>query len=74
MVALDHTEHTEEHISDEEAARRIQKGDIEVFGILLDRYEQSFSRYGKKFFIAEKKISRTLFRMCLSVHMKTYKF
>ena len=36
-------------ITDEEIARRVQKGDREAFGILVDRYEAKIQRYGRKF-------------------------
>lgn len=36
-------------VSDEEIARRVQAGDKEVFGILVDRYEEKLMRYGRKF-------------------------
>ena len=35
--------------SDEEIAEAVQKGDHESFGILVERYEQKISRYGRKF-------------------------
>ncbi len=41
------------HITDEEAATRVQVGDKEAFGILVERYEEKLVRYGGKF------ISRT---------------
>ena len=41
------TAHT--HDSDEAIARLVQGGDIEAFGILVDRYEQKLLRYGRKF-------------------------
>ncbi|MES2986097.1 MAG: RNA polymerase sigma factor [Patescibacteria group bacterium] len=37
------------HISDEELAVRIQKGDSECFGVLMDRYTEKLTRYGKRF-------------------------
>ncbi|HVV38950.1 MAG TPA: RNA polymerase sigma factor [Candidatus Paceibacterota bacterium] len=35
--------------TDEELARRVQSGDKEVFGALMERYEQKLLRYGAKF-------------------------
>jgi RNA polymerase sigma-70 factor (ECF subfamily) len=40
---------TELQLTDEEIAVRIQKGDADVFGVLVDRYEQKLLRYGTKF-------------------------
>ena len=36
-------------LSDEEIALRVQKGEKELFGVLMERYEQKLSRYGRKF-------------------------
>ena len=36
-------------ISDEDAARRVQEGDIDAFGIIVDRYEPKLMRYGRRF-------------------------
>ena len=36
-------------ISDEDAARRVQSGDIDAFGIIVDRYEEKLRRYGRRF-------------------------
>jgi RNA polymerase sigma-70 factor, ECF subfamily len=36
--------------SDEEIAIEVQKGDIQSFGLLLDRYEKKMLRYARKFF------------------------
>lgn len=35
--------------SDEHIVSRVQEGDVEAFGILVDRYEQKLLRYGRKF-------------------------
>lgn len=35
--------------TDEEIARLVQSGNIELFGILIERYEEKMLRYGKKF-------------------------
>lgn len=37
-------------LSDELLAGQVQKGDAEMFGVLVERYEQKLSRYGRKFF------------------------
>jgi RNA polymerase sigma-70 factor (ECF subfamily) len=37
------------HIADEELATRVQKGDSECFGVLMERYAEKLTRYGKKF-------------------------
>jgi RNA polymerase sigma-70 factor (ECF subfamily) len=40
---------THENPTDEEIALRVQQGDSEIFGVLVDRYEQKLLRYGRKF-------------------------
>lgn len=35
--------------TDEEIARRVQAGDLEAFGVLVERYEEKLTRYGRKF-------------------------
>ena len=37
------------HISDEELAIRIQKGDNECFSVIMERYTEKLTRYGKRF-------------------------
>ena len=37
------------HMSDEEVAMLVQKGEQEQFGILVERYEEKLLRYGRKF-------------------------
>ena len=36
-------------LTDEEVAARVQKGEQELFGMLMERYEPKLSRYGRKF-------------------------
>ena len=36
-------------LTDEEIAKRVQGGDIDSFGVLIERYEERITRYGKKF-------------------------
>lgn len=43
------TEEPNTALSDEEIAKRVQGGDQELFGTLMERYEAKLSRYGQKF-------------------------
>ncbi len=43
------SEHT-----DEEIAKKVQGGDRELFGILVERYEKKLLRYAKKFLVAHE--------------------
>ncbi len=36
--------------SDKEIARLVQEGEKELFGIIIDRYEDKLTRYGWRFF------------------------
>jgi RNA polymerase sigma-70 factor (ECF subfamily) len=36
-------------LTDEEIAVRVQKGDTQAFGVLVERYEEKLKRYGRKF-------------------------
>jgi RNA polymerase sigma-70 factor (ECF subfamily) len=45
--------------TDEEIATRVQKGDREAFGVLIERYEQKLTRYGRKF-LSEREDVRDL--------------
>ncbi|MFZ3074163.1 MAG: RNA polymerase sigma factor [Minisyncoccales bacterium] len=38
-----------EELTDEEIARRAQKGDVESFSLLVGRYEKKITRYARKF-------------------------
>jgi len=42
-------DHAYAQLTDEELAVRVQKGDKEVFGVLMERYEAKLLRYGAKF-------------------------
>jgi RNA polymerase sigma-70 factor (ECF subfamily) len=43
------TEARDTALTDEEIAARVQRGEQELFGMLMERYEQKLSRYGRKF-------------------------
>jgi RNA polymerase sigma-70 factor (ECF subfamily) len=40
-------------MSDEEVAERVQRGETDALGILIDRYEAKLKRYAKKFLLFE---------------------
>lgn len=43
-------------LTDEEIALRVQAGAVDIFGILVDRYEQKLLRYGRKFLSRQEDI------------------
>ncbi len=42
-------DHMHPNASDEELALRVQKGDTDVFGVLVERYQKKLLSYGKRF-------------------------
>ena len=55
-------------VSDEEVAHRVQQGDSDAFGILIDRYEVKLKRYAKKFLLFEENATDIV----QDVFIKTY--
>ncbi len=55
-------------ITDEEIAARVKAGDIESFGLLVERYEAKLARYGRKFFADNEDIKD----LVQEVFIKTY--
>jgi len=53
---------------DEDIARQVQQGDVEAFGILMNRYEPKLTRYGRKFLADEEHITD----LVQDVFIKTY--
>ena len=45
------------HLNDEEIVALVQKGDIESFGILMQRFESKLLRYGRKFLASRDDIT-----------------
>ncbi len=39
----------DKQLSDEEIAKAVQQGDVELFGVLIERFEQKMMRYARKF-------------------------
>jgi len=55
--------------TDEEIARLVQSGDIEVFGFLIERYEEKIKRYARKFLRQSQDIEDII----QEIFIKTYK-
>lgn len=55
-------------LSDEDLTKKIQKGEAELFGILMERYQAKIFRYGKKFLASEENIEDVV----QEVFIKTY--
>lgn len=56
------------HLSDEKIAEMVQSGDREAFGILVDRFEQKLSRYGRKFLSRKEDIQDIVQDVFVSVY------
>lgn len=54
--------------TDEQLAMFVQRGDKEKFGLLMERYEQKLSRYGKKFLFNQNNVED----MVQEVFLKAY--
>ncbi len=61
-------------LSDEEIAKKVQEGDIEVFGVLVDRYEQKLLRYGRKFLSGKEDIVDIVQDVFVSVYQNIQSF
>ena len=54
--------------TDEEMAKRVQRGDVEAFGCIVDRYEDKLLRYGRRFLSDSDDIAD----LVQDVFLKTY--
>lgn len=55
-------------VSDEELAKKVQNGDNDFFGVLMERYQAKIFRYGRKFLSSEDNIEDVV----QDVFVKTY--
>lgn len=58
------------HVSDEDLATRIQKGEAELLGVLMQRYTEKLTRYGRKFLSNTDNIDDIV----QDVFIKTYQY
>lgn len=58
------------NVSDEDIAIRIQQGDSESFGVIMNRYTEKLTRYGKKFLTNTDNIDDIV----QDVFIKTYQY
>lgn len=61
-------------LTDEELATRTQKGDRDAFGVLVDRYEEKLSRYGRKFLSREEDIEDMVQEMFIRAYQNIQSF
>jgi RNA polymerase sigma-70 factor (ECF subfamily) len=65
---------TEEAMRDEEIAHKVQQGDRELFGILVERYEEKLLRYGRKFLPRQEDIEDIVQDVFLSAYQNIQSF
>lgn len=58
------------HVSDEDIVLRVQKGEVELFGVLMHRYTEKLTRYGRKFLSNADNIDDIVQDVCI----KTYQY
>jgi RNA polymerase sigma-70 factor (ECF subfamily) len=63
------TELTDEHI-----ARLVQQGDVNIFGELVNRYEQKMARYARKFLFAGDEIKDVVQEVFLKAYINIRSF
>jgi RNA polymerase sigma-70 factor (ECF subfamily) len=60
--------------TDEQVAARVQAGDKEAFGLVLDRYESKLLRYGRKFLARQEDIEDIVQDVFLSAYQNIQSF
>ncbi len=60
--------------SDEEIARKVQSGQIEVFAALVERYEQKMKRYARKFLFGYEDIEDLVQKVFLKAYINIQSF
>ena len=61
-------------LTDEEAVSRVQKGDADAFGTLVERYEAKLLRYGRKFLAAHEDIQDIVQDVFISAYQNIQSF
>jgi len=61
-------------ITDEQIASKVQSGQIDLFGLLVQRYEEKLQRYAKKFLSQEEDISDVLQNIFIKVYKNINSF
>jgi RNA polymerase sigma-70 factor, ECF subfamily len=64
--------HTDE--SDEAVVRRVQAGDGEAFGVIIDRYEEKLKRYGRRFLSGREDIEDVVQDVLVSAYRSIHSF
>lgn len=59
---------SEEILSDEELARRVQEGESAAFGVIMERYAARLTRYGRRYLARDEDIEDVM----QDVFLKTY--
>lgn len=67
-------EYIDEKTPDEDIVLKIQNGDKEAFGFLVDRYEQKLLRYGRKFLAQKEEIQDMVQNVFISAYQNILGF
>lgn len=61
-------------MTDEEIAARVQDGDTDIFGVLVERYEEKLLRYGRKFLSRREDIQDIVQDIFMSTYQNIQSF
>jgi len=56
--------------SDESIAKRVQNGETEAFGLLVERYEEKLKRYGRRYLVRTEDVEdivQDVFIVCFRI-------
>jgi RNA polymerase sigma-70 factor (ECF subfamily) len=65
---------TQDPMRDEEIAHKVQQGDRELFGVLVERYEEKLLRYGRKFLARQEDMEDIVQDVFLSAYQNIQSF
>jgi len=70
----EHSGGTAQELTDEEVAKRVQAGQSEAFGLIVERYEAKLFRYGKKFLSNHENIEDVVQEVFIKVYQNIQSF
>jgi len=60
--------------TDEEIARRVQTGDVDSFGVLIERYEEKIARYARKFLLRGEDVKDVVQEIFIKAYVNIQSF
>lgn len=61
-------------VTDEAIARQVQRGDVESFGLLMERYKAKISRYAKKFLFGREDVEDLVQEVFIKAYINIQSF